>query len=584
MPRLAFPDFSGCDMLGNLPWFRNVSDRGKPVPRMNVADRITLQANQRPQALAIATPIGSAKAGTSRPYDRLSFEELDQRTSSIAVGLRAMGMRPGHRIAMAVPFGADFIALVFALLKTGVTLILIDPGMGRKNALRCLESTDPDGIVGIGKAQFVRWLMRSRFPKAKLNVTVGRTWGCLPHPTLADLERSRASDYRTCDRQQDDDAAIIFTTGSTGPPKGVLYSHGTFNHQIDQLVEHFEIRPGGIDLSGFPLFGLFNAVMGTSTVIPDMDPTKPADVVPEKLLDAIDQWQVNQSFGSPALWTRVGRYCEQHKRTIPSLRLVLSAGAPVAPKVLQWMRAAIHPEGKMFTPYGATEALPVASIESREVLGETAAKHRHGLGTCVGQRFSGIEWKVIAIDDGPIETIDQVRNVDRGEIGELMVSGPVISRRYVTRTDQNAFHKVVDGEKIWHRMGDVGYLDDRDRFWFCGRKSHRVRTIHGPLFTEPCEAILSDHPTVHRTALVGIGQADQQRPVAIVEPWPEKRPKNRVDSEELVKQMLALAQGNPTTTGIHDVLIYPTRLPTDIRHNAKIFRELLGPWAQKQLG
>ena len=550
---------------------------------MNVADRITLHAQQRPEALAIATPTGSARSGTARPYDRLTFQELDQRTSAIAVGLREMGMKPGHRIAMAVPFGADFIALVFALLKTGVTLVLIDPGMGRKNALRCLESTEPDGIVGIGKAQFVRWLMRARFPKSKLNVTVGRAWGCLPHPTLSELERCRSADYRSSPRSQEDDAAIIFTTGSTGPPKGVLYSHGTFNHQIDQLIEHFSISPGGVDLSGFPLFGLFNAVMGTTTIIPDMDPTKPADVIPNRLLDAIDQWQVNQSFGSPALWTRVGRYCDQIQRKIPSLRLVLSAGAPVAPWVLELMRHAIHPDGKMFTPYGATEALPVASIESREVLGETAAQHRLGMGTCVGHRFSGIEWKVINIEEGPIEKIEQVRSLVPGQIGELMVAGPVVSRRYVTRTDQNALHKVIDGERIWHRMGDVGYLDDRGRFWFCGRKSHRVRTSQGPLYTEPCEAILSNHQLVHRTALVGIGEVDRQRPVAIVEPWPEKRPKSKQASENLVREILELAKRNPKTEAIRDVLIYPTRLPTDIRHNAKIFRELLGPWAKQQL-
>ncbi len=495
-----------------------------------------------------------------------------------------MGVKPGMRIVLAVRFGTDFIALVFALLKVGAVVVLIDPGMGRKNLVACLEQTKPDGFVAIPKAQLMRFFLRHRFPQARFNVTVGRRFGFLPAPTLQNLERTPSSLFEPPHTDLDWPAAIIFTTGSTGPPKGVLYTHRTFNSQVDQLIEHYKIEPGGKDLSGFPLFGLFNAVMGTTTIIPDMDPTRPADVDPPRLLDAIDQWQVNQAFGSPALWTTVGRYCVEHGRKVPTLTRALSAGAPVPPNVLQSMRAAMPKEGEMFTPYGATEALPVASIESRVVLEETAAKTRAGAGTCVGQRFPGIQWRVIAIEDGPIATLEQTRELTQGEIGELMVSGDVVTTQYVTRTDQNAYHKVKDGERIWHRMGDVGYLDEQDRFWYCGRKSHRVRTRSGPLFTEPCEAIFNTHPHVYRSALVGIGQPGQQQPVIIVEPWPEHRPRISTQLHELLTALKALGQANPITASIEHILIHPGRLPTDIRHNSKIFREQLAPWAAKQLG
>jgi acyl-CoA synthetase (AMP-forming)/AMP-acid ligase II len=325
-------------------------------------------------------------------------------------------------------------------------------------------------------------------------------------------------------------------------------------------------------------------MMGTTTIVPDMDPTRPADVDPPRLLDAIDQWQVNQAFGSPALWTAVGRYCVEHGRRVPTLRRAFSAGAPVPPAVLESMRAAMHPEGEMFTPYGATEALPVASIESREVLSETAAKTRQGAGTCVGRRFAGIHWRVIAIDDGPIATIERAEPLSQGEIGELMVAGDVVTTRYVTRTDQNALHKVQDGDRVWHRMGDVGYLDEQDRFWYCGRKSHRVRTATGPLFTEPCEAIFNTHPQVYRSALVGVGSPSEQTAVIIVEPWPEHRPRDSTALHQLLTELKALARSHPLTESIAHILVHPARLPTDIRHNSKIFREQLAPWAAKQLG
>jgi acyl-CoA synthetase (AMP-forming)/AMP-acid ligase II len=551
---------------------------------MNIASRLAIQALRQPNNLAIASPLGKHYPGTKRAYREMTFSQLELHTNSIAAGLQALGIGPGMRIVLAVRFGLDFIALVFALLKVGAVVVLIDPGMGRKNLIACLEQTKPDGFVAIPMAQLVRMVLRHRFRQAKYNVTVGRRFGLLPSPTLEDLQRTPSSLYEPPRVELDSPAAIIFTTGSTGPPKGVLYTHRTFNSQVDQIVEHYHIEPGGKDLSGFPLFGLFNAVMGTTTIIPDMDPTRPADVDPPRLLDAIDQWQVNQAFGSPALWTAVGRYCVEYGRKIPTLKRALSAGAPVPPNVLQSMRASMHKEGEMFTPYGATEALPIASIESRVVLEETAAMTRAGAGTCVGNRFSGIQWRVIAIDDGPIATIDKTQPLPPGEIGELMVSGDVVTTQYVTRADQNALHKVRDGDRIWHRMGDVGYLDKQDRFWYCGRKSHRVRTASGPLFTEPCEAIFNAHPHVYRSALVGVGPVGQQQPVIIIEPWPEHRPRISTQLHELLTALTALGRANPITSGIQHILVHPGRLPTDIRHNSKIFREQLAPWAAKQLG
>ncbi len=540
----------------------------------NVASRLSMVAKLAPSAIAIAQPNGPPQPDGLRSYALTTFGALDDRTDSIARGLIQWGIRPGMRLAMLVPFGAPFIELVFGLLKTGASVILIDPGIGKKHLVRCLSEAEPDGFVGIPKAQAVRTLLRNRFPIAKWNVTVGRRWFWGGRTLNQILAAGESSSVELPIVQRDDDAAIIFTTGSTGPPKGVLYTHGTFHAQIDRIRERYDIHRGSRDLACFPLFGLFDAVMGVTTIIPDMDPTRPADVNPVRLVEAATQWEVDQAFGSPALWNTVVRWAEAEgrERPFPTLKRVLSAGAPVPASTLEKLRKLVHPDADIVTPYGATEALPIASIESREVISETGPAAGKGKGTCVGSRFEGVLWKVIEIDDGPIEQIDEIIELSNGKIGELMVSGPMVTQRYVVRSDQNAMHKVIDGDRIWHRMGDVGYLDDRDRFWFCGRKAHRVTMKDRTLFTIPCEAIFNAHPAVYRSALVPRGQRPNQTPVILIE---TEASVVRLDHDQLKSELLDLASRNPLTRRIEELIIRDQPLPVDIRHNSKIFRERL---------
>ena len=236
----------------------------------------------------------------------------------------------------------------------------------------------------------------------------------------------------------------------------------------------------------------------------------------------------------------------------------------------------------MFTPYGATEALPVAVNSATQVIEETDAQTRTGRGTCVGTQFPSIEWKVIAITDDPIEDLADAELMPTGEIGELVVTGPVVTQRYVTRTDANALHKITDGDRLWHRMGDVGYLDEQDRFWFCGRKSHRVQTASGTMYTIACEAIYNNHESIYRSALVGTGTPGKQSPVIVAEPWPENWPATDEEAERLKTELLELGQQHEHTSSIRRILLRKN-LPVDIRHNSKIFREKLADWAALQM-
>ncbi|MCP4338087.1 MAG: AMP-binding protein, partial [Desulfobulbaceae bacterium] len=376
-------------------------------------------------------------------------------------------------------------------------------------------------------------------------------------------------------------AAIIFTTGSTGPPKGVRYEHSIFSAQLRLIKEYYSIGPDDIDQPAFPLFALFSAALGACSIIPDMDPTQPARVDPKKFVTSILKHQVSYSFGSPAIWNVVSRYCLEQGIVLNSVRKVLMAGAPVPYELMQRVRDILPGDALVFTPYGATESLPIVSIEGSEVISDTWQQSQRGKGTCVGRSLPGIEIKIIAISDDPLEVLTSEMRVDKGQIGEIIVRGDVVTRAYLNNPEETRLAKIKDGETFWHRMGDVGYLDDADRLWFCGRRAHRVVMKERTLFSVPCEAIINEHPDVYRSALVGINDpkgSNTKIPVIIVEPGRDRI----INKKTLIKEVKRRAGQSELTREINYFLVHKN-FPVDIRHNAKIFREKLALWAEKKL-
>jgi long-subunit acyl-CoA synthetase (AMP-forming) len=215
----------------------------------------------------------------------------------------------------------------------------------------------------------------------------------------------------------------LFTSGSTGAPKGVCYEHGMFAAQVRLIRETYAIQPGEIDLPLLPIFALFNPALGMTTIVPEIDPRRPAEVDPAKIVQAIRQENVTNSFGSPTLWRKIGEHCVAEKITLPTLRRVLCAGAPV-PAALWRSSSSFLTHGQLHSPYGATEALPVASVSSREIDPTTTR------GACVGRPISGIDVRIIAVIDGPVAALADTCELPRGEIGEMIVRGPVVTQSY----------------------------------------------------------------------------------------------------------------------------------------------------------
>lgn len=291
---------------------------------MNVAERLVEMARLHPDQRAVVVPDRRDAQG-HRTYRSITFAELDHRSDQFARGLKRMGVGPETRLVLMVRPGIEFVELVFASLKCGAVMVLIDPGMGRENLLKCLDEVEPDGFIAIPMVHVVRRLMGRRFAGARYNVTTG-SWTLGDCVTLGKLAAEPWSGPEMEPLEVDDPAAIIFTSGSTGPPKPVLFTHGNFNRQVTDIRDQYGIQPGEIDLACFPLFALFDAAMGVTTVFPEMDFSRPARAEPEKIVEAALDCEVTQAFASPAVWSRVGPYCVERKIHLPKLKCVLSAG------------------------------------------------------------------------------------------------------------------------------------------------------------------------------------------------------------------------------------------------------------------
>lgn len=549
----------------------------------NIASYLPISAAKYPFKKAIVEPITTDSNGVVS-YKHYTFKQLEERCSKIAHGFHNYGIQKGHKVLLMVTPSLDFLALTYALYRVGAIPILIDPGMGKSNLLDCIQSVQPDVMVAIPKAHLVKLLFPSKFKSVKLSVIVGKKY-IFSGQTLDQLcDHQINQTYPVTQVNPHDMATMVFTTGSTGTPKGVVYFHEQMRGQVDSIRKEFDIGPDDVDFPVFPLFALFSTAWGITAVIPEMDPTKPSKADPKKIIAGIQDHGVTISIGSPALWEVVGAYAQKNSIKLDSLKQILMVGAPVRPEVLKSLQSMLDLKSghDAYTPYGATESLPVANICASEILKETFQKTHEGQGTCIGKAFPGMEIAIIDICDDVIKTIDDATVLNPNTIGEIIVRGTVVTKEYFNNPKATTSAKISDGSSLWHRMGDVGYIDAQGRLWFCGRKAHRVDTETQRLFSVCTEAIFNQHSSIYRSALVGIDSNGTTKAIMIVQPLIGKFPTSKQTEDQLKNELFAISKKYEHTKQISEILFHKD-FPVDIRHNAKIFREKLSIWASQQL-
>jgi len=570
-----------------------------PDDLFDLADIALAVSRRDPGRVAVIEPAGREPDGRRR-YRHHTYGELSADVEAVAVGLRELGIAERTRTVVMAPPSYGTCVAGLALTRVGATTIWIDPAVGYRNVAERLRRLAIEAFVGIplahlGRVVFgwgPRWLAKA--------VVIGGP-GFPGARSLASLRRPAPNEPRRAAVTRDDPAAIMYTTGSTGPAKAALYRHRNLCHvfRLAHRTWRFDrysaplrgaARSGAagpcdrevpVDMPVFPAFFGIGLSAGGTVVIPPIDYVRqtPAEVDARALLEVIRDCRVQTLFASPVILDNLARL-HREGATAPSLRTVVGGGAPMYAGVIGPLRAMIAHDGEVHADYGATEALPATEMPGGEALARTYAATARGAGLCVGRPFAGVEVAIVAITDGPIATLADARVLGPRAIGEIIVRGPHVSPEYAGDPESTRANKIADGDGVWHRLGDAGYLDATGRLWCCGRVGHRVPVSGGTLYPLQCEPIFDADPRVRRSGLVGVHRAQRTVPVICVE-LADPTPRG-AELEVLRDQLLGLAVAHPTTRAIRHVLFHPG-LPVDPRHNSKIERPALARWAAAQL-
>ncbi|MBH0115249.1 alpha/beta fold hydrolase [Salinibacterium sp. NG253] len=531
-----------------------------------------------------------------RGPQQVSWRQLSDRVSQIAAGLTAIGVKKGQRVSLLVPPGPTLTAVVYACLRIGAIIVVADAGLGVKGLTRAVRGSWPDFIIGeapgLTAARTLGWpgvrISTAQLPKVSA-AALGVSY------SLRDLITLGANTSLPAEPRAEDDAAILFTSGSTGPAKGVVYRHGQLSALRDVLARHFEVTADTGLVTGFAPFALLGPALGTRSVTPAMDVSSPRTLTARAVAAAVEASGGSMVFLSPASILNVvatsGDLTAHDRSELERVHTFLSTGAPIGAELLA-SAATIMPNATPHSPYGMTECLLVTDITLDGIRAAAGGTHT---GVCVGKPIGENLIRISALDSDGAAT--GTPSTEPGILGEIIVSAPHLKDHYdrLWLTDRAAARETaIDTDAAnaadpadattapdapsarWHRTGDVGHLDELGRLWVEGRLPHVIVTATGPIAPVGAEQDVEGVAAVRRAAVVGVGPHKLRQAVAVVETISPTRKPGLADPE------LTAAIRASTTLPLVAVLAVP-QLPTDIRHNSKIDRTRLSEWAERLL-
>lgn len=528
-----------------------------------------ISITQRLQSIAHDHPskVALLDAASPHPKNSYSFKEVWLGSNLIAADLIQKGVGKSDRVLMMIKPSFEFVATVFALFQIGALPVFVDPGMPKKLLWKTLQNCKADILIGIPTVVLLFKMRILPQSNLRLKISSQQISRLIRHSMaqklgpLVPLQQVKLNEP----------AAILYTSGGTGLPKGVIYTQGIFLQQVGALESAFNFKAGQIELAGFPLFSMLTLLLGMKSVLPPMNTSKPAKAPAKKLIKAILSHQVETISGSPAIWLRVTETAIKEDIQLTCVKQVLMFGAPIRES---WLKscAKVFPNAKIYTPYGATECLPVALIDHLTLLSKFEGSANKGKGTCIGLPVPGTHIKIIQpLPNTQTPKWAEVDELKPFEVGEILVHSTCVTPGYADNLSATKYSKIYDPQnKNWHRMGDMGYKDQDGYLWFCGRVSHAL----GHLYPIMSEGIFQKHPEVKRAALINLSkQAQRQVPAIAIE---LKRSFYLPGMKaKILQELNSIRQSTLSLKSIQKIHICKS-MPVDGRHNIKIDRIRLG--------
>jgi acyl-CoA synthetase (AMP-forming)/AMP-acid ligase II len=523
---------------------------------MNIVSILAEHARIRPHAVAIVDARYSALlSARRRPAARsaLTFADLETASAGVAALFWRAGLRPGDVALVFQPMSADLYVVLLALFRLGAVAMFVDPSAGRERLALCCATMPPKALVAIPKAHLLRLTVPS-LARVPLKFSTGM-WipGATSLRTACELEpRARLETVSS-----DAPALVTFTSGSTGEPKAAVRTHGFLLAQHEALAQTLGLEPGLVDLPTLPIFVLANLASGVTSVLPDADVRHPGAIDPEPVVAQVRAFDVASTAASPALLERVARHCRAKGVTLPSLRKVFAGGAPVFPVLVDEL-AAVAPNADIVTVYGSTEAEPIAEVSRGDTSAEDVERTGRGAGLLAGKPVDSVRLCVVRDRWGrPVGPYDAdafaAERLPPGEVGEIVVSGRHVLPGYLGGRGDEETKFRVEGD-VWHRTGDLGYLDDGGRLWLMGRCGARVADARGTLYPFAVEAAARRRAGVRRAALAAL---NGRRVLA-------------VELEEGSDGAAIDALRHELAWACLDEVRVCKAIPVDARHNAKV--------------
>lgn len=513
---------------------------------MNIAEILRSHAQQFPDEVAII----DVHRGRSR---KMAYSELEQAVGRTAGLFRRSGLRAGDTVLLFHPMSAELYIALAAILRMELTAMFIDPSAGRRYIDRCCELLPPQALVASSKAHLLRLLSPAlrRIP-AKFSIG-GRV------PFARPLEQAAQFEYddniRPCDSALP--ALASFTSGSTGEPKAALRTHGFLLAQHRAIEESLALTPGEVELVTLPIFVLANLASRVTSIIANADLRRPATIFPEPVVAQIREHAASRAAASPAFFELIVDYCEKHLIRLSTLQKIFTGGGPVSLRLLDRLQQ-IAPQAEITVVYGSTEAEPISTVRIRDMDGDDRSAMCSGHGLLAGRPVPSLNVRIVDDRRGRSVASCTAREFDaicrsRGEAGEIVVSGSHVLTGYLHGQGDDENKVRVDGT-CWHRTGDAGYFDHRDRLWLLGRCAARVDDSRGTLYPLGVEQAALRHPCIGQAAMVA---HRGQRVLAVTL-------RDRSAQPDLASLLKALSFAHVDSVRILK------RLPVDRRHNAKI--------------